>query len=59
MLVANINTGGTDAKPGVLKAVARAGSDVDIQWSGIIRMHNGPVLTVSTIPLFYVLPALC
>jgi hypothetical protein len=46
MHIANIRIGGTDAKPGVLRAVARAGSNVDIQWSGIIRMHNGPVLTV-------------
>ncbi|QDS67420.1 hypothetical protein FKW77_000014 [Venturia effusa] len=38
-------TCGIDPKPPALKAVARAGSDIAIHWSGIIRMHNGPVLS--------------
>jgi hypothetical protein len=38
--------GGLKPSPPELKAVARAGSNVTVQWSGIIRMHLGPVMTV-------------
>jgi cellulase len=38
-------TCGLDAQPPELKAVARAGSDVAVQWSGIVRMHLGPVMS--------------
>jgi len=38
-------TCGNDPKYPALKAKARAGADVVIHWSGMIRMHNGPVLT--------------
>src|ERR1700712_5435203 len=43
---AQSRVGGIDPKPPALKAVARAGSDVVIHWSGMIRMHHGPVLSV-------------
>jgi len=36
---------GLDSKPPELKAVARAGSEVAVQWSGIVRMHLGPVMS--------------
>ncbi|KAE9964542.1 hypothetical protein EG328_010369 [Venturia inaequalis] len=42
-------TCGIDPKPPALKAVARAGSDIVIHWSGIIRMHNGPALSVGQV----------
>jgi hypothetical protein len=35
-----------DATPPLLKAFARAGSDVTIEWTNIIRMHAGPIMTV-------------
>jgi hypothetical protein len=38
--------GGRGASPPELHAVARAGADVAIQWSGMIKMHNGPVMSV-------------
>ncbi|KAF2405581.1 hypothetical protein EJ06DRAFT_526096 [Trichodelitschia bisporula] len=38
-------TCGLDATPPDLSAKARAGANVTVQWSGIIRMHLGPVLT--------------
>jgi lytic cellulose monooxygenase (C1-hydroxylating) len=38
-------TCGLDAQPPELKAVARAGSEVSVQWSGIVRMHQGPVMS--------------
>lgn len=44
-------TGGKEAKAPVLKAVARAGAKVVVQWSGIVRAHFGPVMTVRTLPL--------
>jgi hypothetical protein len=30
-----------------ISAVARAGSNVTMQWSNVIRMHNGPIVNVS------------
>jgi len=36
---------GLDPRPPELKAVARAGSEVAVQWSGIVRMHLGPVMS--------------
>ncbi|KAF2670631.1 hypothetical protein BT63DRAFT_454820 [Microthyrium microscopicum] len=38
-------TCGLSPTPPELTAVARAGSEVTVQWSGIIQMHYGPVLT--------------
>lgn len=43
-------TGGKDAKAPALKAVARAGAKVVVQWSGIVRAHFGPAMTVRTLP---------
>jgi hypothetical protein len=40
-------TCGTDPKPPALKAKARAGAEINVGWSGIIRMHNGPVMSAS------------
>jgi hypothetical protein len=34
--------GGVNAKAPALKAVARAGANVTIEWSGIVRTHYGP-----------------
>jgi len=36
---------GLDPQPPEIKAAARAGSDVAVQWSGIVRMHLGPVMS--------------
>jgi len=36
---------GRDAKAPALKAVARAGAKVTVQWSGIVRTHYGPSMT--------------
>jgi hypothetical protein len=38
---------GADPKAPALKAKARAGADISVEWSGMIRMHNGPVMSVS------------
>jgi hypothetical protein len=38
--------GGLNARVGKLNAIARAGSDVTVTWSGMIKMHHGPVMTV-------------
>jgi len=38
-------TCGLNATPPELKAFARAGSEVSVQWSGIVRMHLGPVMS--------------
>jgi hypothetical protein len=34
--------GGKDPKPPALKAIARAGAKVVVEWSGIVRTHYGP-----------------
>jgi hypothetical protein len=39
--------GGKNAGKPDLRAVARAGANVTAQWSGIIKMHDGPSMTVS------------
>ena len=39
--------GGDNPHPPELKAYARAGSNVTVQWSNIIHMHSGPVISVS------------
>jgi len=36
---------GLDPTPPALKAVARAGANVTVQWSGIVRTHYGPAMT--------------
>jgi len=38
-------TCGRDAKYPALKAVARAGAQVTVQWSGIVRTHYGPTMS--------------
>jgi hypothetical protein len=38
---------GKDSKAPALKAVARAGAKVTVQWSGIVRTHYGPSISVS------------
>ncbi|KAF2666413.1 hypothetical protein BT63DRAFT_416786 [Microthyrium microscopicum] len=38
-------TCGLSPTPPALKAVARAGANVTVQWSGIVRTHYGPVMT--------------
>jgi len=38
-------TCGLQSSPPELKAVARAGSNITVQWTGVIRMHLGPVLS--------------
>jgi len=38
-------TCGKDAKAPALKAVARAGAKVSVQWSGIVRTHYGPTMS--------------
>lgn len=43
----NSRAGGKDPKPPALKAIARAGANVTVQWSGIVRTHYGPIITVS------------
>jgi hypothetical protein len=48
--IQNVNdpaiTCGYDPKAPALKAVARAGANVTVQWSGIVRTHYGPTMTV-------------
>ncbi|KAF1981995.1 lytic polysaccharide monooxygenase [Aulographum hederae CBS 113979] len=38
-------TCGLEPKYPALRAVARAGTDIVVNWSGMIRMHYGPVLS--------------
>lgn len=40
---------GSNPKPPPLKAFARAGSDVTIQWTNVPRHHLGPSMSVSWI----------
>jgi hypothetical protein len=47
--------GGINAQPPALKAKARAGSTVTVQWSGIIRMHQGPYMSVGHPAMLYLL----
>jgi cellulase len=46
--IQNVNdpglTCGIDPKAPALKAVARAGANITVQWSGIVRTHYGPVM---------------
>jgi hypothetical protein len=41
------STGGLNSRPPELTAVARAGANVTVSWTGIVKMHNGPVMSVS------------
>jgi hypothetical protein len=41
------SAGGVDPNPPLLKAVSRAGANVTVQWSGIVRTHYGPRMSVS------------
>jgi hypothetical protein len=37
--------GRENSKPPALKAKARAGADVSLNWTPIARMHQGPIVT--------------
>ena len=39
-------TGGVNPRPPALHAKARAGSNITVQWSGVVRLHQGPILSV-------------
>jgi hypothetical protein len=40
------DAGGLAARVGKMNAIARAGSEVTVAWSGMIKMHHGPVMSV-------------
>jgi hypothetical protein len=44
-------TCGNDPQPPPLKATARAGSDIVIQWTDVPRHHLGPSMDVSLVSL--------
>jgi len=50
-----IYLGGKQPSAPELHAVARAGANVTAQWSGIIKMHNGPAMTVCYISPFEIM----
>jgi hypothetical protein len=44
-----ITVGQPNAKVPLLKATARAGSKVVLNWTPLVRMHSGPIINVSHI----------
>jgi len=49
-------TCGNDPTPPALKGLARAGAKVTVQWSGIVRTHYGPIMSVRLHKTFFILP---